>query len=105
MTLDRCGWWRHNRIVWAGGEAPSALLAAVGELHSALAARSLRFDAKPFVPHVTLLRQARPTAALPQPERLSWAVEDFVLVSSEHDAKGVRYRVAGGPFGRDGSRR
>lgn len=100
LTLDRCEWWRHNRIVHAGGEAPAALLDAVKALRASLAARNLSFDAKAFVPHVTLLRQARPAEPLPQPQPLHWAIDRFVLVSSERDTSGLAYRIAAGPFGR-----
>ena len=98
LALDRCNWWKHNRIVWAGGEAPSALSAAAQELRKGLAAAGIRFDAKAFVPHVTLLRDARTGEGLPQVAELAWPVRDFVLVSSDRDAAGPLYRIVAGPF-------
>ena len=98
MTLDRCGWWKHNRIVWARGAAPAALLDAVARLRKGLDAAGVSFDHKAFLPHVTLLRKSA-AAQLPQLEPLAWPVSRFVLVATEHDAKGPLYRIAGGPDG------
>lgn len=99
MRLDRCSWWKHNGIVWAGGDAPRPLRDAVAVLRAVLKASGVRFDAKAFAPHVTLLRHVRSAAPLPQPESLEWRVERFVLVESARDAQGPLYRIAAGPFG------
>lgn len=95
LTLDRCAWWKHNRIVWAGGEAPPALLDAVAGLRAGLDAAGISFDRKAFVPHVTLLRKAS-AAELPQFEPLAWPIGGLALVASEHDAGGPVYRIVGG---------
>jgi 2'-5' RNA ligase len=100
MILDRCAWWKHNHIVWAGGEAPPALQDAVRRLRLGLDRAGITFDHKAFVPHVTLLRKAA-AAPLPVFEPLVWPVRSFVLVASSHDAKGPAYRVVGGPYGDD----
>ena len=100
MKLDRCSWWKHNGIVWAGGDAPPPLRDAVAALRAALKAGGVRFDTKAFAPHVTLLRNVRAAPLLPQPEPLAWRIDRFVLVESARDAQGPVYRIAAGPFGR-----
>lgn len=96
LTLDRLGYWPHNRIVWAGCSAPPA---GLGELAAALRTRVMaagfpvdRGQAG-FFPHVTLLRKA--TQAPPSPTLVprEWPCRDFVLVRSQLSASGSRYRV------------
>lgn len=83
LDVDHVEYWRRNRIVWAGAAAvPDELTSLTGELRAALDAAGFRYDRKPFVPHVTLLRDAHP-AALPPFEPLRWPAEGFVLVRSE----------------------
>lgn len=101
LRLDRRAFWKHNHIVWAGGDAPVQLHDAVTQLRDALTAADVGFDAKPFVPHVTLLREVRSFDDAPVPEPIDWAVSEFVLMASGHDAAGLLYRLAAGPFGVD----
>jgi 2'-5' RNA ligase len=82
IEVDRVAYWRHNRIVWAGAAVvPEALAGLVADLRAALDVAGFRYDAKPFVPHVTLLRDARP-APLPALASTAWPVDRFVLVKS-----------------------
>jgi len=61
LRMDQPGYWKHNRIAWLGAsQVPAELEAMVAELRSALEASRIAFDPKPFVAHVTLLRNARP---------------------------------------------
>lgn len=99
LRLDRCEYWKHNRVVWAGGEPPPALLALVAGLRAALDVAGVRYDRKAFVPHVTLLRNARAVPDLPRPGAVEWTVRDFVLLASGRDEAGPVYRTVAGPFG------
>jgi 2'-5' RNA ligase len=82
LVLDRAGYWPHNRIVWAGASVvPAVLEQLVAELRARLDARAVKYERKPFVPHVTLLREAHP-AVLPALAAVSWLVERVVLVKS-----------------------
>ncbi len=96
LRMDQPGFWKHNRIAWLGASrVPSELEAMVAELRSALQAGRISFDPKPFVAHVTLLRNARPPAdEWPALAAVLWTVNGFSLVSSEPDEGGTRYRVA-----------
>jgi RNA 2',3'-cyclic 3'-phosphodiesterase len=83
LVLDDAGFWKHNRLAWAGAaQTPAALAALVSDLRTALAAAEFAFDPKPFVPHVTLVRKARPGFTMPALESIRWQVTGFVLVRS-----------------------
>jgi RNA 2',3'-cyclic 3'-phosphodiesterase len=84
LTLERAGYWAHNRIVWAGPRQEDARTQAI--------AQPLREEKRPFATHVTLLRKAG-KAALPQLEPIRWPVEEFVLVRSKLSARGSDYEV------------
>lgn len=96
LRVDEPGYWRHNRIAWAGVRSvPAALDDLVAELRAALVAAEIAFDAKPFVPHITLVRQARPGFRLPALEPIDWPVTGFVLVRSATGPNGSEYVVHG----------
>lgn len=99
LLLDQPGYWKHNRIAWLGaGDVPSALISMVEELRAALTCAGIPFDPKPFVPHVTLLRNARQPQEMPALDPVRWRVRGFVLLSSEREQAGPGYRIAAGPF-------
>lgn len=82
LTLDCAGYWPRNRIVWAGAAAPPpALEALAAGLRERLDGAGQPYDPKPFVPHVTLLREAR-RASLPAFAPVAWPVTEVVLVQS-----------------------
>lgn len=96
MTFDRLGFWRHNRLIWAGGASvPPELQTLVNGLREGLRAASLPCDAsQAFVPHVTLVRKvgdSRPV--LPYLEPLGWLCDRFALVSSQLDVHGAGYET------------
>lgn len=96
FNLTRFGWWPHNRIVWAApDETPAELALLVDALRESLFGAGFRFDTKPFVPHVTLLRKAD-CGKGPLPIReIEWRVEDFVMVGSVLGERGAAYEVVG----------
>lgn len=96
LTLDRLGFWRHNRLIWAGcASAPPELQTLVNGLREGLLAALLPCDAsQAFVPHVTLVRKvgdSRPV--LPCLEPLGWPCERFSLVRSQLDVLGAGYET------------
>jgi len=96
LVLDETGFWKHNRIAWAGArETPAALAALSSALRAALVEARFAFDPKPFLPHVTLVRKGQPGCALPALEPVRWRVDGFVLVQSVTRAGGSDYFVAG----------
>lgn len=94
LALDLLGHWRHNRIVWAGAsKCPPALAALAHDLQAALARAGVHGEERPYVPHITLVRNAArapDVAALPT---CAWRAREFVLVESVPAARGVRYDV------------
>lgn len=94
LVLDSPGYWKHNRIAWAGASSPPPELESmVVDLRGALARSRIAFDAKRFVSHVTLLRDARDPPSLPALEPVSWEVRGFVLAGSSQRSGGGRYDI------------
>jgi len=94
LVLDQPGYWKHNRIAWAGASVvPPELEALVSELRGALAKSRIGFDAKPFASHVTLLRDAREPKAMPALDPIPWKVDGFSLVGSVTLPRGSRYEI------------
>jgi len=98
LRLDRLHCWRRNRIAWAGcRQVPAALLALQTNLADRVARAGFAREREPFLPHVSLLRNATCPAGmgqedLPQPD-IAWPVDNFVLVESLLQADGARYRI------------
>jgi len=94
LVLDRPGYWKHNRIAWAGPSlVPPELAALVSGLRGALAKSRIGFDTKPFVSHATLLRDAREPRATPELAPIEWRLSGFALVQSVTLPRGSRYEV------------
>ena len=94
LALDRVDYWKHNRIIWCGaGEEPQTLTALVEVLRARLDATGLHYDRKPFVSHVTLVRDAAGLDAAPAWIPLVWEADDFALVSSTRIEGRVSYQV------------
>ena len=94
LVLDEPGYWKHNRIAWAGASVvPPALEALVSELRGALEKSQIHFDVKSFVSHVTLLRDAREPRAMPALEPIEWRLAGFALVQSVTSPGGSRYEI------------
>ena len=94
LALDRVGYWKHNRIIWCGaGEEPNALLDLVDVLRARMDAGGIHYDHKPFVSHVTLVRDATGLPADPAWMPLVWDARDFALVSSARVDGRVTYQV------------
>lgn len=93
LVLDRLGYFRRSRIVYAApAVVPPVLLRFAAELASALAADGFRIDDRPYTAHVTLLRDAR---AAPSMSTISippmWHVRHIVLAESVRGRVGPVY--------------
>lgn len=92
LTFDRVGYFRHNHIVWAGTAQASAAAAALeAALRAVLAPLGVRTEDRPYVPHVTLLRDAERSPAARRFAPCLWSVQDFALVESVPAPRGVQY--------------
>lgn len=93
LTLDRIGYWKRARIVWAGSTDGCAALSALAEeLRARLRRLGFRVEERPFVPHVSLYRKAgrRPRW---RREVIDWRIDEFCLVQSRPSPSGSRYEV------------
>jgi RNA 2',3'-cyclic 3'-phosphodiesterase len=93
--IERIGRFARSAIVWAGGdgERPAQWSALVRDR---LAQLRIGFDAKPFVAHVTLLRDVpalvRGTPETESIEPIDWPLDRAELLVSTRDPSGaVRY--------------
>jgi 2'-5' RNA ligase len=101
--VDRLGYWRRPRLIWAGGPPARPLLALAAELRERLRAADAACDeSRPFAPHLTLARKVSAAASseLPAIAPLSWPCRSFALVRSRRTEAGADYfTVAEFPFG------
>ncbi|HSO07175.1 MAG TPA: RNA 2',3'-cyclic phosphodiesterase, partial [Pelomicrobium sp.] len=59
MIVDRAVFWPRQRIAWVGpAQTPAALAQLVAALEERLAQGGFAFDRRPYLPHVTLVRNA-----------------------------------------------
>jgi RNA 2',3'-cyclic 3'-phosphodiesterase len=94
LRLDRTAYWRHNRIVWAGtAHCPPALARLVEQLEEGLSAQGCSFDRRRYVPHVTLVRNARRAPPAGLPCQVDWPVTRFALIESVAHERGRIYQV------------
>lgn len=94
FALDTLGYWRHNRIVWSGvSRCPAALAALAADLRAGLAREGVHAEDRPYVPHITLVRDAARAPGTLALAPCVWRAHEFVLVESEPVRGGVRYAV------------
>jgi len=99
LQVDRFGFWRRNRLLWAGCAPSPGLDALVAELGAALAAAGISWpdQQRAFTPHLTLARKLPASTPADEVERIScaglpaWPCTHFVLVASSLSAAGPFY--------------
>ena len=83
LEIDGIDYWRHNRIVWAGVSAvPAALAALARDLSAALGSIGFMAEERPYVPHVTLVRNAKRAPKRVVFDPIHWRIRDWALVES-----------------------
>ncbi len=106
LSFDKEACWRHNHIAHIGiAQPPAGLFKLVDQLASNLKTAGISFDARPYLPHITLVRKADcaqfPVQSHggnkenPAPEPIRWSARDFVLVRSSLRSGGARYEQMG----------
>lgn len=94
LEVNTLGYWRHNRLVWAGAmRCPDALSELVSALRRALARVDIHDEERPYVPHVTLVRDAVRAPKNISVSGFTWRAREFVLVESVSDARAGRYNA------------
>ncbi|MGA8262047.1 MAG: RNA 2',3'-cyclic phosphodiesterase [Arenicellales bacterium] len=93
LTLDRIGFWKRSRIVWAGSRDGCTALSALAEgLRDRLRRLGFGVEERPFVPHVTLYRKAHRKPRWAH-RCVEWRIDDFCLVESLLTPTGAQYSV------------
>jgi 2'-5' RNA ligase len=97
LRFDRVGYWAKPRVLVAlARESPVRAVQAIDALWSQLARLGFRRDPRPWRPHVTLAREARPPRRDPPWQAVTWPVDRLVLVESlptgQSGTGGARYR-------------
>jgi len=102
-SLDAVGAFAGARVLWVGG-SDARLDALAARARALLDELDVRFDRKPFVAHVTLLRNVPRDAARDATRRIEppilWRAGAPVLLESRTDSTGLRYLPV---TGHDGS--
>jgi 2'-5' RNA ligase len=93
-SLDAIGAFAGARVLWVGG-SDTRLDALTARARALLDHLAVRFDRKPFVAHVTLLRDVPRDASRDAAQRIEppilWHAGAPVLLESRTDSNGVRY--------------
>ncbi|MFL9814425.1 RNA 2',3'-cyclic phosphodiesterase [Stutzerimonas sp. VN223-3] len=91
LRLDQLQTIGHGFTCLIPSQVPPPLSQLVEQLHAGLCVHGFALDSRPFLPHVTLSREAqvRPGA---NPPAFKWSVERFGLFLSENTENGVHYR-------------
>jgi 2'-5' RNA ligase len=93
LSLDRVGCFPRARVLWCGAsQRPQSLLDLLHTLNGALLGCGFRPERRPFEPHVTLARKARPLPARDLEHPIAWPVSEFALVIARPGDR-PRYRV------------
>jgi 2'-5' RNA ligase len=94
ISLQNLGYWKTPRVIWMAPEnRPDSLTQLVFNLEQGCQDCGIKAEAKPFSPHVTLVRKARKLPVVNRQATLLWRVTDFVLVESKSTDLGVEYRI------------
>jgi 2'-5' RNA ligase len=80
LVLDHAGSFCGGRVRWLGGQPSASLLALRQDLDHALARTGLEEAQAPFVPHLTIARDARVPLGPVTIEPIRWPVGGFALV-------------------------
>ena len=94
LPIEEARLWPHNHIVWVGPrETPAALGALAASLRAELESGGFAIERRPFAAHVTLIRKARATGALPPLPSVEWPVNEVALMRSTLAPQGPSYEV------------
>lgn len=94
LAIDTAGYWRHNRIVWAGAaHCPAPLRDLVACLGQALQAIGFQCDAREYAPHITLLRGARRAPQSHCAGTIAWRATEFTLTRSARCDGALVYEI------------
>ncbi len=92
--LDRIGIFKAARVLWLSGAHSPTLDTYLHVVQSTLKRLHVRFDTRPFVPHVTVLRHVPPNTSLPQLQwHIPWSLSRPQLMESVSMGGATRYQA------------
>jgi 2'-5' RNA ligase len=91
LRLDQLQTIGHGFACLIPNQVPPPLSQLVEQLHAGLSTHGFALDSRPFLPHMTLSREAQ-VQSTAKPPSFDWRVEHFGLFVSESTPNGVRYR-------------
>ena len=96
LSMDTSGHWPRAGVAWLGTRQPTPAAAALAtNLWTALGPLGYTPGARPFEPHLTVMRRCRRCTPPPPPGPVEWPVREFVLVCSETRPEGAHYAIIG----------
>jgi RNA 2',3'-cyclic 3'-phosphodiesterase len=94
LELDVIEHRRRGGLIWARAtRVPDALDGLVNDLRSTLRGHGFNAEDRRFVPHVTLLRDARKPYSMPEYAPARWHADEITLVRSHLERRGARYEI------------
>ncbi len=92
LLFDILGYWPRPKVVWSmPSQSPPVLSDLAARLEQACVTCGLAAENRAYVPHLTLLRNARQAPARGTMQPLRWPVEAFALIRSETLPQGAVY--------------
>ncbi len=93
-TLERLGAFPKPQVLWLGGNHSPALQHYFDVVRAMLIRLEINFDARPFVPHVTIFRKVRSATVVSETDLLiPWPLTRPVLMASLATPGTTRYRL------------
>ncbi len=84
LEIDWLGYWSKPKVLWfAPSRVPDELQHLVGSLKSGLKQCGFEPESRPYRPHITLARKARPREECALGQSLNWKVREFALIRSD----------------------
>jgi len=94
LEMSQIGSFTRSQVIWIGPDRVSPhLLDLQQRLTQAQADCGLQPEARPFAPHMTLMRHAKSGCSNLRTSRIFWQVRDFALIESMSHPSGAEYRV------------
>ncbi|MGH8530788.1 MAG: RNA 2',3'-cyclic phosphodiesterase [Nevskiales bacterium] len=95
LRLERAGGFRNRKVpCWLGPEHPPAVLELLHkDLHMAMMRAQVKPERLRFVPHLTIIRDAKHTLPSTAVKPIEWLIHEFVLIRSVLQRQPPEYQI------------